>query len=51
MRTATFQLGGLWGDAAAEVLGEKRTLKVAGGKFSDEFKPFDVHLYRISTRK
>ena len=34
--------------AKAEVLGEGRTLAVSGGKFDDDFKPYEVHLYRIS---
>jgi hypothetical protein len=32
---------------AAEVLGEGRTIALTGGTFRDEFKPYDVHLYRI----
>lgn len=30
-----------------EVLGEGRTLKITDGKFSDDFSPFAVHLYRV----
>ncbi|HZE98867.1 MAG TPA: hypothetical protein VE981_17800 [Planctomycetota bacterium] len=32
---------------AAEVLGESRSLPVKAGRFDDEFKPYEVHLYRI----
>jgi hypothetical protein len=31
----------------AEVLGEERIITINGGKFSDEFLPFGVHLYKI----
>jgi hypothetical protein len=30
-----------------EVIGEGRTLKVTDGKFSDEFAPYGVHLYKV----
>jgi hypothetical protein len=30
-----------------EVIGENRALELANGKFEDEFKAFDVHLYKI----
>ncbi len=33
--------------ATAEVLGENRTIPVRDGKFQDDFKPYEVHLYRI----
>jgi hypothetical protein len=32
---------------AAEVLGESRSIPLKDGKFDDDFKPYDVHLYRI----
>lgn len=35
------------GKGAAEVLGENRSIPLKGGAFEDEFKPYDVHLYRI----
>ena len=44
---ATLTVPGQAADAAAEVIGEGRTVKVAGGKFEDEFEPHAVHLYRI----
>lgn len=31
----------------AEVLGEKRTIKIKDGNFSDDFSPYEVHLYKI----
>jgi ferric-dicitrate binding protein FerR (iron transport regulator) len=31
----------------AEVLGEGREIEIRQGRFSDAFKPWDVHLYRI----
>ena len=44
--TATFTLAGRTGDEV-EVIGEGRTLKAAGGKFSDPFDGYGVHLYRV----
>ena len=32
---------------SVEVLGENRSIPLKDGKFEDEFKPFDVHLYRL----
>lgn len=34
-------------DDAAEVLGESRRILVRGGKFSDDCKGYEVHLYKI----
>ena len=31
----------------AEVLGESRQIKITSGRFVDDFKPYEVHLYRI----
>jgi hypothetical protein len=45
--TADFQIAGLTGQAKAEVLGEGRTLELRDGTLRDEFRPWDVHLYRI----
>jgi hypothetical protein len=42
--TATFSLPV---SADVEVIGENRSLKLSGGKFSDRFEPYSVHLYRI----
>lgn len=44
---ATFQVRGLRGKAVAEVIGEDRKIDVNGGKFTDEFKGYGVHLYKI----
>jgi hypothetical protein len=32
-----------------EVLGENRTLAVTKGEFTDNFKPFEAHIYRFAT--
>jgi len=32
---------------SVEVIGENRTIPLKGGAFDDEFKPYEVHLYRI----
>jgi hypothetical protein len=48
--TATFRLKDVPGRATAEVLDEGRSIPVAGGSFHDEFRPWDVHLYRISAQ-
>ena len=45
--TATFTLPDLPDTATAEVLEEGRTLSVADGKFTDDFQPYEVHLYKI----
>jgi hypothetical protein len=46
--TATFTIKGLIGDKAVEVLGEDRSLSTRGGAFSDTFKSWAVHCYRIN---
>jgi hypothetical protein len=35
-------------DATVTVLGEDRTITATGGKFSDDFASYEVHLYRIT---
>jgi hypothetical protein len=42
---ASFAVKGAKG--SVDVLGENRTLELKDGKFEDEFKPYEVHLYRI----
>lgn len=42
-----FSVKGLPRGARAEVIGEGRVLEVEEGRFSDQFAPYDVHLYRI----
>jgi hypothetical protein len=44
---AIFKIAGVAGAAKAEVLGEGRSLEVHEGAFRDEFRPWEVHLYRI----
>ncbi len=45
---ATFSgLTKLAADATAEVLGENRTIKLAGNSFQDDFAAWGVHLYKI----
>ena len=44
---ATFTVAALAGKKQVEVLGEDRKIEAAGGKFEDEFKDWDVHLYRL----
>jgi hypothetical protein len=36
--------------ATVEVLGESRSVLLRGGRFSDTFQPWDVHLYRVSVK-
>jgi hypothetical protein len=42
--TATFNVKS---GSTVEVIGEGRKLKITDGKFSDEFVPYGVHLYKI----
>lgn len=44
---AAFAVRGLPPRAAAEVIGEGRTVAVEKGGFADEFPPYGVRLYRI----
>ncbi|NIA20607.1 MAG: hypothetical protein GWP05_01270 [Anaerolineaceae bacterium] len=45
---ATFQIKGLGAKATAEVIGEDRSIAVENGLFVDDFKPWEVHLYKIA---
>ncbi len=45
--TATFTLKNLQGKKTVEVIGENREVTSQNGIFTDSFKPWDVHLYRI----
>ncbi|MGO8731708.1 MAG: hypothetical protein ACLQVM_02830 [Terriglobia bacterium] len=45
--TGSFSLPALPPEAQIRVLGEGRTLLAKNGKFTDAFKAYDVHLYRI----
>ena len=44
--TATFQVPG-GGDARVEVIGEGRSIGSTGGRWSDRFAGYQVHLYRV----
>jgi hypothetical protein len=43
----TITVRGLPARAEAEVLGEKRSLSINDGRFEDDFRPNDVHPYKI----
>lgn len=45
---ATFRVPGVTGPLRAEVLGENRQIDGRDGVFEDDFKPWDVHLYRLA---
>lgn len=45
--TGRFAVKGLAADSKADVLEEGRAIDAAGGKFTDDFAPYDVHIYRI----
>ncbi len=38
---------GLVGFDETAVLSEDRKVKIVDGKFTDSYKPFDVHIYKI----
>jgi len=46
----SFTVAGLKGKLKAEVIDENRILDVIDGVFEDAFKPFEVHLYKISEK-
>ncbi|HTL18782.1 MAG TPA: hypothetical protein VL793_16210 [Patescibacteria group bacterium] len=46
--SADFVLKGADAPSTAEVLGENRSLPIARGVFTDSFKPWDVHLYKLN---
>ena len=45
---ATFQLRNISGERSVEVLDENRNLVAKDGVFTDQFAPWEVHLYRIA---
>jgi hypothetical protein len=47
----SFTIKGLPAKATAEVLGEDRKVDVTDGKFADDFKGYDAHLYKVSPAK
>jgi hypothetical protein len=48
---ASFSLRDLPASATAEVIGEARRLPVRDGRFTDDFQPYDVHLYHIGQER
>jgi hypothetical protein len=51
LSTATFTIDGLKGDKIVQVLGEDRMIESKDGVFKDNFKSWDVHIYRIENAK
>ena len=47
----TFAGSELSASTTAEVLGESRNLKTEAGELADDFKPYEVHLYRMAQGK
>ena len=45
----SFEIKGLAPLAIADVLGEQRHITIKKGRFEDDFRPYDVHLYAIAT--
>jgi len=45
---AAFEVRGAPAGASVEVIGERRRLSLRDGKFTDAFRDWDVHLYRIA---
>lgn len=44
---ATFAVSGIAKNQSAEVLDESRPVEIKDGKLSDDFKPWEVHIYRL----
>ena len=44
----TFAIQGFAGRAAACVEGEEREVPIEGGRLTDDFAPYAVHVYRIN---
>lgn len=44
---ATLEVRGVAAKAEVEVLGEGRRIAAEGGRFVDEFAPYEVHLYKV----
>ena len=47
----TFKFASGIESAKVEVLGEARTLRITDRQFADDFQPYGVHLYRVTTSK
>jgi hypothetical protein len=45
--SAEFKLSGAKPARNVEVIGEDRSIPLREGSFTDSFKPWDVHLYRL----
>jgi len=45
--TATFKMPELPKTGTVEVIGESRSIKISDAAFTDNFKPYEVHLYRF----
>jgi hypothetical protein len=46
--TATFKVPGTGDATLATVLGENRTVTVTGGTLTDQFSPYQVHIYELN---
>ncbi len=44
---ATFHLNGLTADTQIEVIGQNRSIHAQAGRFSDNFQPYQVNLYKL----
>jgi hypothetical protein len=51
LSTATFTIDGLKDEKIVQVLGEDRIIESKDGVFKDNFKSWDVHIYRIEYAK
>jgi hypothetical protein len=49
--SASFSIPGLISNGKVEVIGESRSISVLNGEFSDTFKPYEVHLYRVNDKQ
>lgn len=46
--TGTITFSGFTGTGTLEALGENRSVQVTGGKFTDSFDTYEVHLYKLA---
>ncbi len=46
---ALFEVQGVSETAVADVIGEERRIEVRNGRFVDDFRAYDVHLYKIQS--
>jgi hypothetical protein len=47
--STTLTISGLTGTHTVTVYGESRTLTATNGVFTDNFDPYEVHLYQLDT--